>query len=197
MPAKKHDRPVRMLLLWGDLYGANCTFDAKKLSILEKFRRYGWALTLAGAERTVRPCAFAQQRGAEAFELDCTVDELGKTTDYDGISVMPGPAHRGLIDSPKVMSLVREAAEEGLVLSAWCRGVRVLAAADVLRGKRVVGHIDDRDAIETAGAIYVGHDHPPVIDGRLVTGARSYYYRTKNCEAIRTAMRDRLAEIGT
>ncbi len=173
MSAKKADRPVRMLLLWGDMYGANCTFNAKKLSILEKFRRYGWDLTLAGAEQTVRPCMFAQQRGAEPFELDCTVDELGEAADYDGISVMPGPLHRGLIESPKVMSLVSEAADEGLVLSAWCRGLRVLAAAGVIRGKRVVGHIDDKDVLEEAGAIYVGHDQPPVIDGRLVTGGWS------------------------
>lgn len=195
MSAKKSDRPVRMLLLWGDMYGANCTFNAKKLSILEKFRRYSWELTLAGAERTVRPCMFAQQRGAEPFELDCTVEDLGEAVEYDGICVMPGPAHRGLIESPKVMNLIREAADEGLVLSAWCRGVRVLVAADVIRGKRVVGHIDDKDAIEEAGAIYVRHDHPPVIDGRLVTGARSYYYRAKNAEAIRTAMVDRLASL--
>lgn len=195
MPAKRNDRPPRVLLLWGDLYGANCTSDVKKLSIFEKFRRYGWELTLAGAARAVRPCALAQQRGAEPFELDCTVDELGPATDYDGISVMPGPVHRGLIKSSKLMRLVGDAADAGLVLSAWCRGLRVLAAADVVRGKRVVGHIDDKDVLEEAGAIYVGHDHPPVIDGRLVTGARSYYYRAKNAEAIRTAMMDRLASM--
>jgi len=184
-----------MLLLWGDLYGANCTSNEKKLSILEKFRRYGWQLTLAGVERTISPCAFARQRGAEPLELDCTVDDLGDASDYDGISVLPGPAHRRLIASPKAMALIRQGSEAGLVLSAWCRGVRVLAAADVLRGKRVVGHADDKDVIEAAGAIYVGHDHPPVIDGRLVTGARSYYYRAKNAEAIRKAMAERLASL--
>ena len=107
------------------------------------------------------------------------------------VSALSVPALRA--EAPKTMGLVRRASDEGLVLSAWCRGVRVLAAADVIRGKRVVGHIDDKDAIEEAGGIYVGHDHPPVIDGRLVTGARSYYYRAKNAEAIRTAMVDRLA----
>ena len=138
----------------------------------------------------MRPCAFAQQRGAEAIKLDRTLEKIGDVTELDGISVMPGPAHKGLIESPKLMNLVRDAADEGLVLSAWCRGLRVLAAADVIRGKRVVGHIDDKDVIEAAGAIYVGHDHPPVIDGRLVTGARSYY-RAKNAEAIRTATAER------
>jgi len=193
MPAKGNERPMRMLLLWGDQYGANCTFSAKKLSIVDKFRRYGWDLTSAGAKTTVSPCAFAQRRGAEAIELDCALEEIGEVTEYDGISVMPGPAHRGLIDAPAAMETIRRAADEGLVVSGWCRGVRVLAAADVLRGKRVVGHADDRETIEAAGGIYVGHDHPPVVDGRLVTGARSYHYRAKNAEAIRTAMAERRA----
>ncbi len=191
MPAKGNDRPIRMLLLFGDLYGANCTSDQKKLSIVTKYRRYGWELTLAGAERTVKPCPFAQQHGAEPLEMDCTIDELGDVTEYDGISVMPGPAHRGLIDSPAAMETIRRAADEGLIVSGWCRGVRVLAAADVLRGKQVVGHTDDKDAIEQAGGQFVGQDHPPVIDGNLVTGARCYYYRAKNAEAIRKAMADR------
>ena len=195
MSAERNERPVRMVLLWGDLYGANCTSSEKKLSIVDKFRRYGWDLTSVGAQKTVRPCAFAQQRGAEAIELDCTLEQIGDVTEYDGISIMPGPAHRGLIDSPVAMRMIRRAADEGLVLSGWCRGVRVLAAAGVLGGKRVVGHADDREAIEASGGVYVGHDHPPVIDGRLVTGARSYYYRAKNADAIPTAMLDRLATL--
>lgn len=195
MPSKTTSGPVRMLLLWGDRYGANCTVGGRKLPILEKFRRYGWELTLAGAEAVVQPCAFAKGRGAEPVDLDCTIDALEDIAAFDGISVMPGPSHKGLIDSPRAMAIVRQAFEAGLVVSAWCRGVRVLAAADVLHGKRVVCHADDRDVIEAAGGFFVGHDHPPVIDETVVTGARSYYYRTKNADAIRDAMTARLGRI--
>ncbi len=193
MMAREDVRPARMLLLWGDLYGANCTSETRKLSILERFRRYGWEITSAGVEKDVRPCMFAQQRGAEPLALDCTVDDLGEVAGFDGVSVMPGPTHRQLIELPKAMEFIRRAADAGLVISAWCRGAQVLAAANVIRGKRVVGHVDDKEILEKAGAIYVGHDHPPVIDGRLVTGARSYHYRVQNAEAIRTAMVDRMA----
>jgi len=189
------ERPVRLLLLWGDLYGANCTSNTRKRSILEQFLRYGWELTSVGVGLTVGPCAFARQRGAEPSMLDCTVDEIPDVVDFDGISIMPGPTHQGLIHSPKAITLIQQAADAGLVLSAWCRGVRVLAAADVLQGKRVVGHADDKDILEKAGAIYVGHDHLPVIDGRLVTGARSYHYRAENAEAIRKAMTDRVISL--
>lgn len=187
-------RRVRLLLLVGDLVGANCTSDEKKLSILEKFRRYGWDVTLAGASRVVRPCAYAAERGATPLDLDCTVDEIANILDYDGVSILPGPSHSGLTTSPRALGMIRDATAGGLVVSAWCHGVRVLAAAGVIRGKRIVGHAADKDVVEAAGGIFVGHDHPPVTDGRLVTGARSYYYRAKNAEAIRAAMLERLAE---
>jgi len=194
MSAKGRERPMRMLLLWGDLHGANCTMSTRKLSIVDKFRRYGWELTSAAATKTVAPCGFARERGAKAIEMDCTIDELGDVSEYDGLSVLPGPAHRGLIDSAAALEWIRRAADAGLVVSGWCRGVRVLAAADVLRGKRVVAHIDDKDAIERAGGEFVGQDHLPVIDRCLVTGARSYAYRAKNADAIRVALTERLAE---
>ncbi len=193
MKRVESQKRIRMLLLVGDLVGANCTSNENKLSICEKFRRYGWEVTLAGAERVVRPCGYAAERGATPLDLDCTVDELDSVLDYDGVSVLPGPSHSGLIKSKKALRMIREAAATGLVVSAWCHGVRVLAAADVIRGKRIVGHAADKDIVEAAGGIFVGHDHPPVTDGRLVTGARSYYYRAKNADAIRAAMLERLA----
>lgn len=194
MPRSKDSRTgARILLLVGDMVGANCTSNENKLSILEKFRRYGWDVTVAGAERVIRPCAYAAGRGEVPLEMDRTVDELGEARDYDAISVLPAPSHRGLCQSPDVIRLVRDAAAAGLVVSAWCHGVRVLAVADVIRGKRIVGHEADRQAIEQAGGLFVGHDHPPVTDGLLVTGARSYYYRAKNCDAIKAALASRAA----
>ncbi len=193
MTEKTKKNPVRIVLLVGDLYGANCTSSEKKLSILDKFASYGWEATLAGVERVVRPCGFAAERGAAPLSLDRTIDEIGDVTTYDAVSVLPGPAYAGLIGSRRAMQLLRQASEAGLVISGWCRGVRVLAAADVIAGKQIVGHMNDKDAIEKAGGLFAGQDHPPVIDGRVVTGARCYHYRAKNAEAIRTAIEARAA----
>lgn len=194
MTKRQETRPIRILVLAGDLIGANCTSNENKLSIVEKFRRYGWQVTLAGAQRTVPPCAYYAQRGGTPLDLDMTIDEIERVLDYDAVSVLPGPSHAGLIRSTKTLEMIREATAAGRVVSAWCHGVRVLAAADVIRGKRIVGHAADREIVERAGGIFVGHDHPPVIDGCLVTGARSYYYRAKNADAIRSAILERLAE---
>lgn len=188
MNTKDAKNPVRMLLLLGDRIGANCMMGGRKLSIIDKFKRFGWELTLAGIETAVAPCPFAAKRGAETMTLDCTVDAIDDLLVYDGVSVLPGTSHRGLIGSEKAMSLVRDAHANGMVVSGWCRGVLVLAEAGVLQGKRVVGHADHREAIEKAGGIFVGQDHPPIIDGNVVTGARSYHYRVQNAEAIRQAV---------
>jgi len=193
MPRKNSHAPIRMLLLVGDRMGSNCFAGGKKLSILDKFETYGWNLTLAAATQVVEACPFAQKKGWSAPPIDCLVDDLPDIITFDGISVLPGTSFNGLIASGRALDLIRQAAEAGLVVSAWCRAVRVLAAADIIRGKQIVGHEDDREAIEKAGGIFVGQDHPPVTDGNIVTGARSYYYRARNAEAIKKAIDARQA----
>jgi putative intracellular protease/amidase len=188
-------RRVRILLLAGDRYGANCFMGGRKLSIVDTLASYGWDVTTAGINRSLSPCSFSAGKGASPIGLDCTIDEVDDVPAYDAVSILPGPSYQGLIASNAAMTLVREAMDAGLVISGWCRGVRILAAADAVRGKRVVCHADDRQTIENAGGIFVGHDHPPIIDGRLVTGARSYYYRVKNADAIRAAVIARREEM--
>ncbi|MBN1859143.1 DJ-1/PfpI family protein [Candidatus Bipolaricaulota bacterium] len=189
--SQKTDQPVQMLLLVGDKIGANCLAGGKKLSILEKFHRYGWDLTIAGTNKQVDPCPFAAQRGMETPTIDCLVGDITDINDFDAVSVLPGPSHTGLIESAHALFLLRQAVNEGLVVSAWCRGVRVLAAADVVGGRQIVGHEDDKEFIEQARGIFIGQDHPPVTDGNLVTSARSYYYRAKNADAIKKAVQAR------
>jgi putative intracellular protease/amidase len=187
MTTKAQKRPIRILLLVGDRIGANCMMGGKKLSIIDTFRHYGWDVTLTGLSETVSPCPYAAKLGATPVTIDRTIDTIEDVTVFDVVSVLPGPSHQQLIASEHALVLIRVAYQQGLVVSGWCRGVRVLAAADVVRGRRVVGHADDRDAIETAGGTFVGQDHPPIIDGTLVTGARSYYYRAENADAINQA----------
>ncbi len=52
---------------------------------------------------------------------------------------------------------------------------------------------------EKAGAIYIGNeqnDHPPVIDGNIVTGTRGQYYNLANCQAIATVVENRQKKQG-
>jgi putative intracellular protease/amidase len=100
---------------------------------------------------------------------------------------MPGNSHDNLRGSEAALDVVREAVDEGLVVSAWCRAVRVLATADVLDGVNITGSADYREEYEAAGAIF-NEMAPPVIDGNIVTGVHSRYYRTEMCIATATAL---------
>jgi hypothetical protein len=75
----------------------------------------------------------------------------------------------------------------GIVVSAWCRAVRILAAADVIDGKNITGNADYEAEFVAAGATF-NELVPPVIDENLVTGVRSRYYREEMCQAIATAV---------
>lgn len=95
------------------------------------------------------------------------------------------------------MELIRTAANRGMVIAAWCRGVSVLAASDVIRGVRVTWHGDYIEDYHKAGAVYIPDNPPPVVDGNIITTVRSRYYRTQMCEAIRNAVEQNLPPIAS
>jgi hypothetical protein len=57
----------------------------------------------------------------------------------------------------------------------------------VISGKNVTGSADFAAEYEAAGATFSALV-PPIIDGNIVTGVRSRYYRDEMCQAIATAL---------
>jgi hypothetical protein len=113
--------------------------------------------------------------------------EIDDVTQYDVISIMPGDAHDLLRTNQTSLDLINSAVDQGLVVSAWCRAVRVLAAADVIDGKNITGHADYVTEYEAAGATF-NELVQPIVDGSIVTGVRSRFYRDEMCQAIATAV---------
>jgi hypothetical protein len=160
-------------------YGANYHYIRP---ILEQ---YGWNVTITGLFETLEPCAY--QSVTTTLDVDVLISEISDISEYDAISIMPGSSHDNLRASQAALDLIRGAVDAGIVVSAWCRGVRVLATADVLDGVNITGHADYREEYEAAGATF-NELVPPVIDGNIVTGVRSRFYRTEMCIAIATAL---------
>ncbi len=77
-------------------------------------------------------------------------------------------------------------------LVAFCGGVRVLAAADVIAGRLVTGHDLYVDEYEAAGATWVGDDVPPVVDGTIITTVRGQYHSVQICEVIAEVIESRM-----
>jgi len=169
---------VKILLLMDHDYGANVQF------IIEIFERYGWSITTTGLNKTLTSCGYL---GYELFSVDILMTEIDDVSQFDAISVMPGESHELLLSNQTSLNLIKEAVNQDIVVSAWCRGVRVLAEADVIDGKNITGNADYASEYEAAGAIF-NELVPPIIDGNIVTGVRSRYYREEMCEAIATAI---------
>jgi len=184
---KTYERPLeglKVLAFIGQEYGANYQLIDSAVYIKDYFDRYGWDLTTTGITPVVYPCSFASARGAQPITVDVLASDISDLSQYDALVLLPADgAYETELTHPEVLSLVSSAVDQGLIVAAWCRAVRVLAAADVIDGKKVTGHADYQSEYEAAGATYMGNV-PPVTDGNLVTIIRSNFYRTEGCEAI-------------
>ncbi|MFW9869003.1 MAG: DJ-1/PfpI family protein [Candidatus Thorarchaeota archaeon] len=165
---------INILLLMDHDYGGNVPY------IMDIFERYGWSITTTGLNQTLISCSYL---GYEEHSVDIMLTDITDITVYDAISIMPGESHEILRTNQSALDLISSAMSEGIIVSAWCRAVRVLAAADVINGRNITGNADYEAEYIAAGATF-NELVPPVIDGNLVTGVRSRFYREEMCEAI-------------
>jgi protease I len=89
---------------------------------------------------------------------------------YDALVVPGGRAPEYLRLNARVLELVRHFHEAGKPIAAICHGLQILAAADVLRGRRCTAYPACGPEVQAAGADWV--DAPvdqAVVDGTLVT----------------------------
>jgi len=111
---------------------------------------------------------YSEKRGHN-FVLNATFDAVKPET-YDALVIPGGRAPEYLRLNPRVLEIVRHFARSHRTIAALCHGVQVLAAADVLRGRRCSGYPAVAPEIAAAGGTYV--DLPmdkACIDGNLVT----------------------------
>ena len=104
------------------------------------------------------------------FTLNATFAEV-EARDYHALMLTGGRAPEYLRLDPRVIALVRAFAAENKPIAAICHAVQILAAADVIRGRRVSGYAACAPEVRLAGGEYV--ETPPdgaIRDGNLVTG---------------------------
>lgn len=170
---------VKALFLMDHEYGANYHH------IRDILDSWGWDITVAGTNASLQPCGY--QSDDEVIPTDVLIDDVQDVAQYDIVSIMPGQSYSLMLDSGKALSLIAGAVDASLVVSAWCKGIQILAAADVIDGKNVTGHWLYEDECEEAGAAFL-RDVPPVTDGIIITTSRSRYYRMEMCVAMARAL---------
>jgi protease I len=103
------------------------------------------------------------------FSLNATFAEV-REEEYDALVVPGGRAPEYLRLSPRVLEIVRHFAAAGKPIAAICHGLQILAAADVLRGRRCTAYPACGPEVTMAGGEYLEVAvHQAVVDGNLVT----------------------------
>jgi protease I len=109
------------------------------------------------------------EKPGHRFSLNASFAEI-KGEDYDALVVPGGRAPEYLRMNREVIALVQHFAKAGKPIAAICHGAQLLAAAGVIRGKRVSAYPACAAEVELAGASYadIAVDQA-VTDGTLVT----------------------------
>ena len=112
---------------------------------------------------------YTEKRGHN-FTLNATFDEVNPAS-YDALVVPGGRAPEYLRLNPKVLEIVRHFDKEGKPIAALCHGPQLLAAAGVLKGRKLNCYPACAPEIGLAGGTFVSLDiTEAMVDGKLVTG---------------------------
>ena len=112
---------------------------------------------------------YSEKRGHN-FQLNAAFDSV-KPENYDALVIPGGRAPEYLRLNPRVLEIVRQFHGADKPIASLCHGPQVLAAAGVLKGKKVNAYPACAPEVELAGGTFVklGFEEA-VTDGNLVTG---------------------------
>ena len=109
------------------------------------------------------------EKPGHLFALNADFSEA-RVDDYDALMIAGGRAPEYLRLNPAVLELVRAFSTAGKPIAAVCHGAQLLAAADVIRGKRVSAYPACAPEVRMAGGEYAEIEvDQAVTDGMLVT----------------------------
>ena len=112
---------------------------------------------------------YSEKRGHN-FALNATFENV-KPEDYDALIIPGGRAPEYIRLHPRVLEIVRHFASAKKPLAALCHGAQVLAAANVLKGKKCTCYPAVSPDVALAGGTYAEVAMTEaVVDGNLVTG---------------------------
>ncbi len=109
------------------------------------------------------------EKPGHRFTLNASFDAV-KPEDYDALVIPGGRSPEYLRMNPKVIAAVQHFSRSDKPIAAVCHGAQLLAAAGVIRGKRVSAYPACAAEVELAGGHYAAIEvDQAVTDGKLVT----------------------------
>jgi protease I len=112
---------------------------------------------------------YSEKRGHN-FSLNANFDVI-EAEDYDALVIPGGRAPEYLRLNPRVLEIVRHFASANKPIAALCHGAQILAAANVLKGKKVSCYPACSPEVVLAGGQFADVAMTEaIVDGNLVTG---------------------------
>jgi protease I len=109
------------------------------------------------------------EKPGHRFTLNASFDEAN-VGDYDALMMAGGRAPEYLRLNPRVIELIQQFAKAGKPIAAVCHAGQLLAAADVIRGKRISAYPACAPEVRLAGGEYADIKlDEAVIDGNFIT----------------------------
>ena len=109
------------------------------------------------------------EKPGHLFTLNADFDEAN-VRDYDALMIAGGRAPEYLRLNPRVIELIQQFAKDGKPIAAVCHGPQLLAAADVIRGKRISAYPACAPEVRLAGGEYADIKvDQAVTDGNFIT----------------------------
>ncbi|MDQ1832111.1 DJ-1/PfpI family protein [Massilia scottii] len=109
------------------------------------------------------------EKPGHLFALNASFDEAD-AGNYDALMIAGGRAPEYLRLNERVIELVRQFAQANKPIAAVCHGAQLLAAADVIRGKRISAYPACSPEVRMAGGEYAQIEvDQAVTDGNFVT----------------------------
>jgi protease I len=112
---------------------------------------------------------YTEKRGHN-FALNATFSEI-KAAEYDALVIPGGRAPEYLRLNPEVLAIVRHFAEARKPIAAICHGAQILAAAGVIKGRKINAYPACAPEVTLAGGEFVSLPfESAVTDENFVTG---------------------------
>jgi protease I len=148
--------PYQMLVMAGHKVDAMCPGKAAGDYVLTAVHDFDGAQTYS-------------EKPGHRFALTATFD-ASNAADYDALVIPGGRAPEYLRLEPRVIKAVQHFAQANKPIAAVCHGAQVLAAADVIRGRKISAYPACAPEVRLAGAEYAQIPiDQAVTDGNFVT----------------------------
>lgn len=137
--------------------------DEELIKPKQIFEKKGFKVTIASSSLNIA----TGMLGAKV-KPEITIENVN-IKNYDAIVFVGGVGAAEYFNNPVALRIARDTLKQDKIIGAICIAPRILAEAEVLKGKKATVWKSEANTLKAKGAIYTGED--VTVDGKIVTAS--------------------------